>query len=51
MEFTSLVKQELNADRESWLEGASIHLERKLEKANKEKNLLRHMAVHYMVGT
>ena len=47
VEFTSL-EQEINADRESWLERANIHLERKLEKANKEKNLLRYMVVHYM---
>jgi len=48
VEFTSL-EWEVNADTESWLERASIHLERNLEKANKEKNLLRHMVVHYMV--
>jgi len=47
VEFTSL-EQELNADMESWLKRANIHLERKLEKGNKEKNLLRHMVVHYM---
>lgn len=47
VEFTSL-EQEINADRESWLERVNIHLERLLEKANKEKNLLRHMAFHYM---
>ena len=45
--FTSL-KQEINADRESWLERANIHLERLLEKANGEKTMLRHMAYHYM---
>ena len=47
VEFTSL-EQEINADQESWLERANIHLERLLEKANKEKDLLRHMAFHYM---
>jgi len=43
------IEQEINAIRESWLERANIHLERLLEKANKEKTLLRHMAYHYMV--
>ena len=47
MKLTSL-EQEINADRESWLERANIHLERLLEKANMEKKLLRHMAYHYM---
>ena len=47
MELTSL-EQEVNADRESWLERANIHLERLLEKSNKEKTLLRHMAYHSM---
>ena len=47
VELTSL-EQEINADRESWLERANIHLERLLEKVNKEKTLLRHMAYHYM---
>ena len=47
VELTSLEK-EINANRESWLERANIHLERLLEKASKEKNLLRHMAFHYL---
>ena len=47
MELTSL-EQEVNADRESWLERANIHLERKLEKAINEKNMPRNMAYHYL---
>jgi len=47
VEVTSL-EQEINADRESWFERSNIHLERLLEKANKEKTFLRHMAYHYM---
>ena len=47
VEFTSL-EQEINVDQESWLERVNIHLEILLEKANKEKYLLRHMAFHYM---
>lgn len=47
VKLTSL-EQEINADRESWLERANIHLERFLEKANRDKTMLRHMAYHYM---
>jgi len=46
--LTSL-EQENNADHGSWLERANIHLESLLEKANREKTMLRHMAYHYMV--
>ncbi len=41
-------EQEIEDDRESWLERAKIHLEKILEKANKEKKMLRHMAYHYL---
>ena len=44
--FTSL-EQEINEDRESWLERANIHLEKLLDKADKDHALLRHMAFHY----
>ena len=47
VEFTSL-EQEINADRESWLERVNIHLERKLEKAINEKNMLRNLSYHYL---
>jgi len=43
IKMTSL-EQEIKADRESWLERANIHLEKFLEKANKDKKILRHMA-------
>ena len=36
VEFTSL-EQEINADRESWLERVNVHLERKSEKAINER--------------
>lgn len=48
VKLTSL-EQEINADRESWIERTNIHLERLLEKANREKTMLRHMAYHYLV--
>ena len=50
VEFTSL-EQEINVDRESWLERVNIHLERKLEKAINEKNMLRNLSYHYCPKT
>ena len=46
IELTSL-EQENNDDQESWLERINIHLERLLEKADRDKALLIHMAFHY----
>ena len=45
-ELTSL-EQEINEDREANLERVNMHLERLLDKANKDLDLLRHMAFHY----
>lgn len=42
------LEQEIEANRESWLERKNMNLEKLLEKANKEKNMLRHMAYHYL---
>ena len=47
IKMTSL-EQDIEADRESWLEKVNIHLEKLLDKANKEKNMLRHMAYYYL---
>jgi len=47
VEFTSL-EQDVNVDRESWLERANIHLKTKLEKAINEKNMLRNLSYHYL---
>ena len=47
IEFTSL-EQEINDDRESWLKRVKIHLEGLLDKADRDKSLLIHMAFHYM---
>ena len=47
VELTSL-EQEISDDRESNLERVNIHLERFLDKADKDHALLRHMAFHYM---
>ena len=47
IEFTSL-EQEINDDQESWLERVNIHLEGFVDKADRDKELFRHMAFHYM---
>ena len=44
--MTSL-EQEIEADRENWLERVNMHLEKLLEKSNKENNMLRHISNHY----
>ena len=46
VELTSL-EHEINEDREANLERVSMHLERLLDKADKDHSLLRHMAFHY----
>ena len=42
------LEQEIEVDHESWLERINIHLENMLDKANKEKNMFRHMSYHYL---
>ena len=42
------LEQEIEANRESWLERTNMHFEILLEKSNKEKKMLRHMAYHYL---
>ncbi|CAA2990676.1 Hypothetical predicted protein, partial [Olea europaea subsp. europaea] len=46
VELTSL-EQEINEDREANLERTNMHLERLLDKVDKDLVLLRHMAFHY----
>ena len=41
------LEKEIKDDHENWLERVNMHLEKLLEKSNKEKNMLRHMANHY----
>jgi len=41
------LEQEINEDREANLERVNMHLERLLDKSNKDLALLRHMAFHY----
>lgn len=42
------LEQEIEVDRESWLDRKNIHLEKLLEKANEKKKMLGHMAYHYL---
>ena len=46
VELTSL-EQEINEDREANLKRVNMHLERLLDKADKDHALLRHMAFRY----
>lgn len=46
IEFTSL-ERHVNEDRQSNLERVKIYLEKRLNKANRDNALLRHMVVHY----
>ena len=45
--LTQLLAQEIEDDKESWLERANKHLEDKLEKANKDLSLQKKMTRHY----
>lgn len=38
------IEQEIENDRETWLDRVNIHLEGLIEKANRDKKMLRHMA-------
>jgi len=42
------IEQEIEQDRETWLERVNLHLERLTGKANRDKKMLKHMAYHYM---
>lgn len=42
------IEQKIENDKESWLDKMNMHLERLLDKAKKEKDMLRHMAFHYL---
>ena len=42
------IEQEFENEWETWLERVNIHLEKLLEKANRDKKMLSHMAYHYM---
>ena len=46
IDLTTLEK-EINNDRESWLERVNLYLERLLEKASRDKTILRRIACHY----
>ena len=45
--LTTLFTQEIEKNREAWLERVNDHLEKKLEKANRDLDLQRRMIGHY----
>ena len=45
--FTTFFTQEIENNREAWLERVNDHLEKKLEKANRDLDLQRRMTRHY----
>ena len=42
------IEQEIEHDRENWLERVNMHLEGLINKANRDNIVLRHMSYHYM---
>lgn len=41
------IEQEIENDRATWLERVILHLEKLLQKANRDNQMIRHMAYHY----
>jgi len=41
------IEKGIEGDREIWLERINLHLEKLLQKANKDNQIIRHMAYHY----
>jgi len=42
------IEQEIENNKETWLKRVNMHLEGLIEKANRDKKMLCHMAYHYM---
>lgn len=45
--FKERISMEINEDREFWLENVNFHLEKLLEKSNRDNKLQNKMAIHY----
>lgn len=41
------IEKEIEGDREIWLEIVNLHLEKLLQKANRENQIIKHMDYHY----
>ena len=41
------IEKEIEDDRGTWLERVKFHLEKLLQKANRDNHMIRHMAYHY----
>lgn len=40
------IEQEIEEDRENWLERVNLHLEKLLQNPNRDNQMLKHMAYH-----
>jgi hypothetical protein len=47
MTVDEFIKVEIEKDREYWFDRVNFHLEKLIKRANRNKNLQRHMAMHY----
>ena len=41
------IQKEIKEDRETWLDKVNLHLEKLLQKANRDNQIIRHLACHY----
>ena len=41
------IQKEIEVDRETWLERVNLHLEKLLQNANRDNQMIRNMAYHY----
>ena len=42
-----ILENEIEEDRETWIDKVNFHLEKLLQKANGDNQIIRHMARHY----
>ena len=41
------IEKEIEDDREIWLERVNLHVDKLLQKANRDNQMIRHMVYHY----
>jgi len=41
------IEEEIEGDREIWIERVNLHLEKLLQKVNRDNQIIRYMAYHY----
>lgn len=42
-----VLEKEIEEDRETWLDRVNFHLEKLIERANRDHQIIRHMSFHY----